>query len=60
METKQYEIVAEHSEFGRSSLDIKCPFCSAVTTAYKWSLAGSGKKCSCGAKHTMFHGTIKK
>lgn len=58
METKPYEIVAERSEFGRSSLDIKCPFCGAITTAFKWSLAGSGKKCFCGAKHTIRRGTI--
>lgn len=58
MDVKQYEVVAERSEFGRSTLDIKCPFCSAITTAYKWSLAGSGKKCQCGAKHTLRRGTI--
>lgn len=31
---------------------IRCPFCDTVTEAYLWSLAGSGKKCVCGAKHT--------
>lgn len=58
-ETRQHEIISEHSEFGRSSSDIKCPFCGTVTTAYKWSLAGSGKKYPCGAKHTLRRGTIK-
>lgn len=55
---RPYRVVRERSEMGRSSLDIECPCCGRVTTAYKWSLAGSGKKCLCGAKHTMFHGTI--
>lgn len=28
---------------------IECPFCAAEVKAYWWSIAGSGKKCSCGA-----------
>lgn len=37
-----------------------CPFCGEEVWAYKWSLAGSGKKCpQCGAKHGSF-GTIKR
>jgi hypothetical protein len=60
VEARAYEIVSERAEFGRSTMDIKCPFCGEVTTAYKWSLAGSGKKCGCGAKHTLYRGTIKK
>ena len=31
--------------------DIKCPFCGTVSRAYWWSIAGSGKKCPCGALH---------
>jgi hypothetical protein len=39
---------------GRSSVDVTCPFCKAVTTAYVWSLAGGGKKCECGAIFTHY------
>jgi len=59
-EKREYVVVRERAEFGRSTMDIECPFCGAVTTAYKWSLAGSGKKCGGGAKHTLDRGTIKK
>lgn len=31
--------------------DIECPFCGQQVRAYWWSLAGSGKKCLCGAMH---------
>lgn len=36
---------------GRSQIKVKvdCPFCDATTEAFLWSLAGGGKKCSCGA-----------
>lgn len=37
--------------------DIACPFCGRVVRAYWWSLAGSGKKCPCGALHGSF-GTV--
>lgn len=43
-----------NSNFGRSTVDIKCPYCSAITTAFVWSLAGSGKKCKCGALHNNY------
>jgi len=36
---------------GRSTVRIECPYCQAVTEAYRWSLAGGGKKCRCGAVH---------
>lgn len=29
----------------------RCPFCRGETKAFWWSLAGCGKKCSCGAKY---------
>lgn len=29
---------------------IECPFCKRQIHVYIWSLAGSGKKCICGAK----------
>ena len=53
-ETREYKVLSTTREHGRSSADIECPFCGAVVTAYLWSLAGSGKKCPCGAKHTHF------
>lgn len=31
--------------------EIRCPFCLTLVKAYHWSLAGGGKKCTCGAKH---------
>lgn len=49
-ETRRFTVVAEHSEFGRSSVTIICPFCGTYVTAFLWSLAGSGKRCTCGAK----------
>ena len=36
---------------GRSTVIITCPFCDVRTEAYLWSLAGSGKRCDCGAVH---------
>lgn len=45
------------SSMGRSTVVIECPCCGTDTTAYVWSLAGSGKRCECGAKHTLY-GTI--
>lgn len=44
---------------GRSAYTVKCPFCDCDTEVYAWSLAGSGKLCECGAKHTWY-GTVKK
>ena len=35
---------------------IQCAFCEGWTIAYLWSLAGSGKKCSCGALLTRNFG----
>lgn len=34
---------------GRSTASIRCPFCDCVSEARLWSLAGSGKRCDCGA-----------
>jgi len=36
-------------EFGRSKDLIACPFCQVHVWAYRWSRAGSGKRCQCGA-----------
>jgi ribosomal protein S27E len=42
----------KRSRFGRTTVEVQCPFCGAVVVAYVWSLAGSGKRCTCGALHT--------
>ncbi|MDD3236828.1 MAG: hypothetical protein PHV37_01865 [Candidatus Gastranaerophilales bacterium] len=39
-----------NSEHGRSTIILNCPFCNNKVEAYKWSISGCGKKCSCGAK----------
>ena len=46
---------------GRSTVEIKCPYCDTWTTCYKWSLAGSGKRChKCRAvHHWMNHVTTR-
>ena len=55
---KQYRIKASKSEFGSSCYYIECPFCRREIKAYIWSLAGCGKRCYCGAKHTYLNGTV--
>jgi hypothetical protein len=46
------------STVGRTEVYIVCPFCGTENKAYLWSLAGSGKRCQCGAKHTYYGYTI--
>lgn len=41
---------------GQSYVYITCPFCGYEVKAYIWSLAGSGKLCTCGAKHVWLGG----
>jgi hypothetical protein len=50
MEQRDHEAYNYWSEHGKSTVIIKCPFCQEEVLAYVWSLAGSGKKCKCGAK----------
>jgi hypothetical protein len=47
------------SRNGRSTLIIECPFCEEEVVAFKWSFAGCGKRCPCGAKHVYGGYTIK-
>jgi hypothetical protein len=47
------------SEFGKSTCIIECPYCGVETEAYVWSLAGCGKKCSCGAMHSSINITYE-
>lgn len=60
VESRQNKKHTYRSKFGRSTVDIDCPFCGVTTTAYVWSLSGSGKKCVCGAKHGIFGTTAPK
>lgn len=51
-EKRSFTTSAYHSEMGRSTVRIVCPFCDQSTRAYVWSLSGCGKRCSnpkCGA-----------
>lgn len=41
--------IRKRSEMGRTRVDLKCPFCKTTMTAYLWSLAACGKRCTCGA-----------
>jgi hypothetical protein len=45
---------------GRSHCYITCPFCGESVKAYLWSLAGGGKRCTCGALHDNYGHTHKK
>lgn len=52
LEPHTYEVISRRP--GRVRVEITCPFCGAIVTAYRWSLGGSGKLCpGCGAKHTL-------
>ena len=43
------------SDFGKSTVEVECPFCKTWVRAYVWSMAGSGKRCpTCGAVHGSF------
>lgn len=46
-----HEIIARRTEMGRTRVTLVCPVCGAHVTAFVWSLADSGKRCGCGAKH---------
>lgn len=59
-EIKQHTRTGAVSSFGKSYTFITCPFCGEETKAFLWSLAGSGKKCTCGVIHTGYGTTIKK
>jgi hypothetical protein len=58
-ERKPHVRTSTYSEFGRSYVFIMCPYCGEETKAFVWSLAGSGKKCPCGALHVNSGVTIR-
>lgn len=39
----------ERHACGKSKIVFDCPWCGAELKANAWSLAGSGKRCQCGA-----------
>lgn len=51
IERRQHQVRDGRSGIGRTTVIITCPFCNADIEAYAWSLAGSGKRCTCGALH---------
>jgi hypothetical protein len=57
-ERREHETRLGRSEFGRSTVWITCPYCDVEVEAYVWSLAGSGKRCECGALHTSIGVTV--
>lgn len=65
IESRLYEVVytgqsqTRHGALQRV-VGIRCPWCDTVTEAYVWSLAGSGKRCECGAKFTWHGQTAEK
>jgi len=57
MEQRPYEVISYNPRpSGRSSYDLRCPFCERIVECFAWSLAGSGKRCSCGAAFGPIHG----
>ena len=45
---------------GRAPGDANCPFCTALVSGFAWSVAGSGKKCACGAVLGMARAAIER
>lgn len=56
VEVREYTVTNDRSTFGRSTIDIRCPFCQSITTAFVWSLAGSGKRCENRSCRALFNG----
>lgn len=54
-EKRKYVVTRRISEFGRSRMLIRCPFCHAESWAYIWSIAGHGKRCE-GCRAYFFLG----
>lgn len=51
VERRRHEQRPGRAAMGRSTVIITCPFCNADIEAYAWSLAGGGKRCTCGVLH---------
>lgn len=57
IEEEEYSVIWKIPAHGGSTIGIECPFCGKETTAYLWSLAGSGKKCEGNCIDTIFYRT---
>ena len=53
-ERRGYTYTDGQSTMGRAEMFITCPFCGQLVKAYRWSLAGCGKRCPCGALHSYY------
>ena len=55
---KLAEVVNEQRRpAGRSTVTVRCPYCGCETEARLWSIAGSGKRCECGAVLRRYNAT---
>lgn len=59
LEERVVNVGTYHGTHGRSTVDLTCPFCGTTTTAYVWSIQGSGKMCEGSNCDTMLTGTGK-
>ncbi len=57
VESRRYFTTERHEMVGRTSEVATCPFCGAKVVVFVWSLAGSGKRCECGALFGSFSRT---
>lgn len=48
-ESREYTITATQVGPGRRAMVVRCPWCDRRLTVFGWSLAGTGKRCDCGA-----------
>lgn len=49
VESRRYEVGRRREAVGKTTIEIRCPFCERTTDVYVWSLSGGGKRCGCGA-----------
>ena len=49
----RFIVKQEIREMGRTRWIFDCPVCGAEVVGFLWSLSARGKRCKCGALHTM-------
>lgn len=60
IETRRFRVIRQGMKPPSSRYSIiQCPFCNSQVQAFHWSLAGSGKKCGCGAKFNSWGDAVK-